>query len=122
MPAVHHLRETLNAIPPEEPIPAEVIAKYDPPVIASAIKLWALELDPPLALYEGWDDFRKLYPTVGSSAAAKTDGENTEEQRIKDLSAALQRLPRVHLYALDAIVSHLKTWVQRTLLLFSLRS
>lgn len=81
-----------------------MIAKYDAPVIASTVKLWTLELDPPLALYEGWDDFRRLYPTMG---AAKSE-DNTEEQHIQDLGAALQRLPRVHLYVLDAIVSHLK--------------
>lgn len=104
MPAVHHLRETLNAIPVGQPISGEVLAKYDAPVIASAIKLWALELNPPLALYEGWDDIRKLYPTVG---AAKTENEDAE-QHIRDLGAALQRLPRVHLYVLDALVSHLK--------------
>ena len=61
--AVHHLRETLNAVPPMQDIPDDVLAKYDAPVIASAVKLWVLELDPPLGMYEGWDDLRKLYPT-----------------------------------------------------------
>jgi hypothetical protein len=110
LPAVHHLREALNAVPPDQPIPAELLTKYDAPVIAGAIKLWALELDPPLALWEGWEDFRRLYPTVGSTTA-KMDGEDTEEQRIRDLGAALQKLPRVHLHVLDAIVNHLKTSV-----------
>lgn len=63
LPAVHHLREALNAIPPEQPFDTEMLLKYDAPILASAIKLWALELDPPLAMYEGWDDLRKLYPT-----------------------------------------------------------
>ena len=61
--AVHHLRETLNAVPPMQSVPDDTLAKYDAPVIASAVKLWALELDPPLCMYEGWDEFRKLYPT-----------------------------------------------------------
>ena len=61
--AVHHLREAINAIPPGNPIPIELLEKYDAPVLASAIKLWALELDPPLGLWEGWDDFRRLYPS-----------------------------------------------------------
>ncbi|KAJ7890684.1 hypothetical protein B0H14DRAFT_3081767 [Mycena olivaceomarginata] len=93
LPAVHHLREALNAVPLEEPVPAEVFAPYDAPVIAGAVKLWLLELDPPLALWEGWDDIRKIYPAA---------------QRITDLGTALQRLPKVHLYVLDAIVSHLR--------------
>jgi hypothetical protein len=104
--AVHHLREALNAVPPDQPIPAELLAKYDPPVLAGTIRLWALELDPPLALYEGWDEFRKLYPSVGSSS---TEGQVSEEERLKNVASALQRLPRVHLYVLDAIVKHLKS-------------
>lgn len=104
---MHHLREAINAVPAEQPIPVELVAKYDAPVIASAVKLWILELDPPLALYEGWEDLRKLYPTVGS--AGKTEGEKSEEEHIQNLGAALQRLPRVHLYVLDVIVKHLKT-------------
>lgn len=105
---VHHLREALNAIPPDQLIPNELLAKYDAPVLASTVKLWALELDPPLALYEGWDEFRKLYPSVGSSSST-TEGQVSEEQRLQSVASALQRLPRVHLYVLDAIVKHLKT-------------
>ena len=60
--AVHHLRESLNAVPPEQPIPADIMTNYDPPVLASAVKLWLLELDPPIALWEGWEDLRRLYP------------------------------------------------------------
>lgn len=60
--AVHHLRESLHAVHPEQPIPASIVNKYDAPVLASAVKLWLLELDPPIALWEGWEDLRRLYP------------------------------------------------------------
>ncbi|KAF8216353.1 hypothetical protein K438DRAFT_1797082 [Mycena galopus ATCC 62051] len=112
LPAVHHLREALNAVPLEESVPAEVFAPYDAPVIAGTIKLWLLELDPPLALWEGWDDIRKIYPAVG--AAAKSEGGDAEAQRITDLGTALQRLPRIHLIVLDAIVSHLRNLIDTT--------
>ena len=105
LPGVHHLRESLNAVPPEQPFPVDALAKFDAPIIASCIKLWALELNPPLALYEGWDEFRKLYPTVGG--APKT-GDESEEEHLQQVGTALQRLPRVHLYVLDALVKHLK--------------
>lgn len=104
LPAVHHLRETLNSIPPEKDIPEDIVAKYDAPVLASTIKLWALELDPPLCMYEGWDEFRKLYPTVG----AVKEEQPSEEKHIHELQNALQKLPRIHLFVLDAIVKHLK--------------
>ncbi|KAH9935934.1 uncharacterized protein BXZ73DRAFT_89427 [Epithele typhae] len=95
LPAVHHLRETLSAVPPEEDIPHDMLEKYDAPVLASGVRLWALELDPPLCMYEGWDEFRKLYPTVGSSANPVL--KPTTEQHILDVQAALQKLPKVHL-------------------------
>lgn len=79
-----------------------MVTKFDAPAIASTVKLWALELDPPLALYESWEEIRKLY-------RAKAEGQQTEEQHIQNLEAALLKLPRVHLYVLDAIVKHLKT-------------
>jgi hypothetical protein len=63
--------------------------------------LWALELDPPLVLYEGWDEFRKLY-------RAKAEGQQTEEEHLQNLATLLQKLPRVHLYVLDSIMRHLK--------------
>ncbi|KAJ7623327.1 hypothetical protein FB45DRAFT_980263 [Roridomyces roridus] len=111
LPALHQLREELNAVPIEEPVPPTVFEKYDAPVIAGTIKLWLLELDPPLLLWEGWDEFRKLYPSVG--AAAKNEGDD-QAQHISDLSAALLRLPRVHLLVLDAIVGHLRNLMDST--------
>jgi hypothetical protein len=60
---VHHLREAIHAIDPGQPIPADVLLKYDTPVLASAVKLWALELNPPLALWEGWEEIRRIYPS-----------------------------------------------------------
>ncbi|KAJ4473838.1 hypothetical protein J3R30DRAFT_3296406 [Lentinula aciculospora] len=112
--AAHHLREALNAVPPEQPIKPEIFEPFDAPVIAATLKLWLLELDPPLGLYECWDDFRKLYPTMGATLVVKSEGEDTKEEKIKELSLMLQRLPRVHLYVLDAIVSHLKKLIENT--------
>ena len=108
LPAVHHLRESLNAIPPNQAFPADLVAKFDAPVIASCIKLWALELNPPLALYEGWEDFRKLYRSVGAAAPKEGDEGN---EHLQQVATALQKLPRVHIFVLDAIVKHLKTYV-----------
>ncbi|PPQ65486.1 hypothetical protein CVT26_000126 [Gymnopilus dilepis] len=112
LPAVHHLRESLNATPPDQAFSPDLLAKFDAPVIASCVKLWLLELNPPIALYEGWEDFRRIYPHMGSTGL-KT-GEESEEQHIALVSTALQRLPRVHLYVLDAVIKHLKNLVETT--------
>jgi hypothetical protein len=61
--AVHHIRETLNSVPEGQEIPEDVLEKYDAPVLAAAVKLWLLELEPPLGLYDAWDEFRKIYPS-----------------------------------------------------------
>jgi hypothetical protein len=108
--AVHHVRETLNAVGPDQAIPEDVLAKYDAPVLASAIKLWLLELDPPLALWEGWDDIRKIYPSVGSG---KTEQPNDQEH-LQALQTAVQRWPKVHLYVLDALISHIRFVIANT--------
>jgi hypothetical protein len=60
---VHHLREALNAIPEGQEIPDDVLKEYDAPTLAGAVKLWFLELEPPLGLYDAWDEFRKIYPS-----------------------------------------------------------
>ena len=74
-------------------------------MLASGVKLWALELAPPLCMYEGWDEMRKLYPTVGGGH----DGlKPSEEQHIQDVQLALQKLPKIHLLVLDTLVKHLK--------------
>ena len=46
------------------------------------------------------------------SAAAKGEGESADEQEhLEALKTALYRLPKAHLYVLDAIVLHLRTLV-----------
>ena len=108
---MHHLRESINGIPTGQPIPEELLSKYDAPVLASTVKLWALELNPPLCTYEGWDDIRRIYPTVGSGAVEVPN----EQQHIQDLQVALLRLPKIHLLVLDELFKHIKTYVDKLL-------
>lgn len=61
--AVHHVRELLNSMPHGQESLEDALGKYDVPVLASAVKLWLLELEPPLGLYDAWDEFRKIYPS-----------------------------------------------------------
>ena len=119
--AVHQLRESLNAVPPGQPFPPALLGTFDLPVLAACVKLWMLELNPPLGLWEGWEDFRKLYPTVGGRAAVVTEteegaeaGGDEEAARLNRVAGALLKLPRVHLLVLDAIVKHLKTLADGT--------
>ena len=60
---VHHLREAINALPLDKPIPEGFFDKCDAPLLASTVRLWLLEVNPPVALWEGWDDIKKIYPS-----------------------------------------------------------
>ena len=46
--------------------------------------------------------------TASVVGAGKADEEVNEQQHIQDLQLALQKLPRVHLIVLDALVKHVK--------------
>jgi hypothetical protein len=63
LPSQHQLREVLNNLPQDSPVPEGALATYDAPLLASLVKLWLLELDPPLALWDGWDTIKSLYPS-----------------------------------------------------------
>ncbi|KDQ13101.1 hypothetical protein BOTBODRAFT_112050 [Botryobasidium botryosum FD-172 SS1] len=104
--STHHLREALNSLPQNAPVPLTIFESYDAPTIASTLKLWLLELDPPLCMWEGWEDIRKIYPSVGADAVKDTV--------VDDLKTALSRLPKIHLLVLDAIISHVKILVDTT--------
>jgi hypothetical protein len=49
--------------------------------------------------------------TVAVGSAAKGEESSNEHEHLEALKMALLRLPKVHLYVLDAIVLHLKTSV-----------
>jgi len=53
----------LNSVPDGQDIPVDIFEKYDAPILASGLKLWLLELEPPLGLYDAWDEFRRIYPS-----------------------------------------------------------
>ncbi|CCO28439.1 Rho-GTPase-activating protein 8 [Rhizoctonia solani AG-1 IB] len=105
--ASHRLREAINDVPSNQDIPSELFEKFDAPVLAATTKLWFLELNPPLGLWETWDELRKIYPSVGAA--------QTEDRRVEDLQTVLIKLPKVNLLVLDAIIKHLKELVEETL-------
>ncbi|CAE6425835.1 unnamed protein product [Rhizoctonia solani] len=105
--ASHRLREAINDVPSNQDIPSELFEKFDSPVLAATTKLWFLELNPPLGLWETWDELRKIYPSVGAA--------QTEDRRVEDLQTVLIKLPKVNLLVLDAIIKHLKELVEETL-------
>jgi hypothetical protein len=73
--------------------------------VPPAVKLWLLELNPPVLSYEVYDQCTAIYPSVGAS-----EGKNKSEE----VAALLSRLPGAQLFVLDAIVGHLKRLIENT--------
>ncbi|KAG9037564.1 hypothetical protein FRB95_005146 [Tulasnella sp. JGI-2019a] len=108
---VHQLRATLNTLPMDMPVAQDIFSKCDTPVLASAVKLWLLELNPPVGMWEGWEEVKKVYRSVGADTELEGD---KEKEHIEELKGILAKLPVIHLKVLDAVVTHLKTLIDTT--------
>lgn len=56
------LRNSINDIRLTSEQVSEIAKRFNAPVIAGAIKLWLLELNPPVMGWEGWEDAKGVYP------------------------------------------------------------
>lgn len=41
---------------------ATIIKKFNVPIVAGTVKLYLLELNPPVLGWEGWEDAKAVYP------------------------------------------------------------
>ncbi|KZT59900.1 hypothetical protein CALCODRAFT_466345 [Calocera cornea HHB12733] len=105
---IHQLRDSLNRFSPDDAPPLDLLARYDAPVLASTVKLWLLELNPPLATWEGWEDIRRIYPNVGANLHEETP------DHMDELKQVLSHLPKVYLQTFDALIRHFKSLIDNT--------
>lgn len=99
--AQHHLRSALNG----GKLDKQILGKYDLPVIVSLIKLWLLELDVPVILFSHYDEYRPMYPRVGTESS---------EVPVKHLANHIARLPPVHLEVLRVLIRHFHQLISTT--------
>lgn len=66
----HVLRTSINDVRLTSEQIAEIAKRFNAPVIAGAIKLWLLELSPPVMGWEGWEDAKGVYPASESPSFA----------------------------------------------------
>lgn len=99
------LRNAINnpKIPVDDLI--SIVKKFNAPVTAGTIKLYLLELNPPVMGWEGWEDAKAVYPAVG----ADQDVDMTSA-----VASVLGRLPGSHIFALDAVIKHFRTLIDTT--------
>ncbi|XAO25445.1 hypothetical protein I312_104268 [Cryptococcus bacillisporus CA1280] len=101
----HMLRNAINnpKIPVDDLV--SIVKKFNAPVAAGTIKLYLLELNPPVMGWEGWEDAKAVYPAVG----ADQDVDMTSA-----VASVLGRLPGSHIFALDAVIKHFRTLIDTT--------
>lgn len=59
----HDLRNALNSAELTVDDMVTIAKKYNLPIVAGTVKLWLLELNPPVLGWEGWEDAKAVYPS-----------------------------------------------------------
>ncbi|EPS43158.1 hypothetical protein H072_2910 [Dactylellina haptotyla CBS 200.50] len=101
--ATHHLR---NAINNGKAIPRDLLEKYDMPIVASALKLYLLELPDSLVSSRVYDVIKTIYHTHG--------GEGDDQTRLSVIQNTLGGLLLANIATLDAMVSHFTRLIELT--------
>ncbi|KAL8900335.1 MAG: hypothetical protein Q9192_001112 [Flavoplaca navasiana] len=101
--ATHHLRNTINT---GKVIPREVLERYEIPIVASALKLYLLELPDSLVSSQVYDIIKTIYSTPDSSTSP--------EARISILQNTLGQLRLANIATLDAITTHFTRLIELT--------
>ncbi|OCF37050.1 GTPase activating protein [Kwoniella heveanensis BCC8398] len=101
----HMLRNAINnpQIPVDDMV--TIIKKFNLPIAAGIVKLYLLELNPPVLGWEGWEDAKAVYPAVGA---------DQERDMTSAVTSVLGRLPGSQLYALDAVIKHFRELIDST--------
>ncbi|KAL9612862.1 MAG: hypothetical protein Q9167_002546 [Letrouitia subvulpina] len=101
--ATHHLR---NAINTGKAVPHEVLERYEIPIVASALKLYLLELPDSLVSSQVYEIVKTIYSTPDSSTSS--------EARISVLQNTLGQLRLANIATLDAITTHFTRLIELT--------
>ncbi|KAF4553889.1 RhoGAP domain-containing protein 4 [Elsinoe fawcettii] len=101
--ASHHLR---NAIITAQGAPFELLEKYDVPIVASALKLYLLELPDSIVSSQVYEIVKTIYTTTAQS----TD----EATRVSVIQSTLGQLRLANIATLDAITTHFTRLIELT--------
>lgn len=101
--------------------PDQMLDAVDAPVLAATVKLWLLELNSPLIMFPLWDELMTIYEaarvrsvSVSEDVRSEERVRSMEEPLLRDLSAVLCRLPKLHLTCLDSLLAHFYKLVKTT--------
>jgi hypothetical protein len=95
----HALRSNINSAQLTIDDMVTIAKRFNTPIIAATTKLWLLELNPPVLGWEGWEDAKAIYPSVGA---------DQERDMTSAVVSVLDRLPASQLFSLNTIVKFWK--------------
>ncbi|KAL8874100.1 MAG: hypothetical protein Q9174_000536 [Haloplaca sp. 1 TL-2023] len=101
--ATHHLRNSINT---GKAIPREILERYEIPIVASALKLYLLELPDSLVSSQVYEIIKTIYSTPDSSTSPQA--------RISVLQNTLGQLRLANIATLDAITTHFTRLIELT--------
>ena len=100
--ATHHLRSNINT---GKQIPMELLEKYEIPIVASALKLYLLELPDSLVSSHVYEIVKTIYTSTQSGS---------EQARIQVIQSTLGQLRLANIASLDALVTHFTRLIELT--------
>ncbi|CAK9784874.1 hypothetical protein CC85DRAFT_257483 [Cutaneotrichosporon oleaginosum] len=101
----HMLRNAINHSQLRVDEVSTIAQKFNLPTVCGVVKLWLLELNPPVLGWEGWEDAKAIYPSVGA---------DLERDMTSAVTSVVSRLPASQLFTLNAIIKHWKDLVDGT--------
>ncbi len=84
------------------------VKRFDAPVIAATVKLWLLELDPPVMDYNIYHSLKVKALSDSQAKQGETSGFDAAAQE------GLKRLSSSQVVVLDAIMGHLRNLIDST--------
>ena len=78
---LHALRNSINASRASLEEVTSTMRHFNAPVLAGNVKLYLLELNPPVLGWEGWEDAKAVYPTGGFCCITQHDHTNVQSER-----------------------------------------
>jgi hypothetical protein len=96
---LHMLRAAVNSPMLTADEVATIAKKFNSPIVCGTVKLWLLELNPPVVGWEGWEDAKAVYPSIGA---------DLERDTSSAISSVLARLPASQLYTLNTVIKYFK--------------
>lgn len=99
----HLLRNKINT---GKPISMDILEQYDPPVVASVLKLYLLELPDSLVSSHVYDIVKTMYTSTAQTGS--------EQARVQVIQSTLGQLRLANIATLDALTSHFTRLIELT--------